>query len=128
MRYALLICCDQSAAVSDEEKTRREARLIAIRDQLQGLGLLAGSHWLQPADTALTVRCWDGGDVMITEGPFVQAREQLIGWFIAECKDQAEAIDLATTIPAAWYGAIEVRPACGTPRTSVWNPAPEEAA
>ena len=49
--------------------------------------------------------------MVITEGPFAQTREQLAGWFIAEGKDQDEAIDLATTIPAAWYGAIEVRPA-----------------
>jgi hypothetical protein len=48
--------------------------------------------------------------VVITEGPLAQTREQLAGWFIAECKDQDEAIELATTIPTAWYGAIEVRP------------------
>ena len=110
MRYALLICFDEYAAVSDEEKSRREAQFIAIRDRLQARGVLAGSHRLQPTETGRTVRCWDGGDVVITEGPFAQAREQLVGWFIAECKDQDEAIELATTIPAAWYGAIEVRP------------------
>ena len=110
MRYALLICCDQSAAVGDGERSRREAHLIAIRDRMQARGVLAGSHRLQPAQAARTVRCWDGGDVVITEGPFAQTREQLAGWFIVECKDQDEAIDLATTIPTAWYGAIEVRP------------------
>ena len=110
MRYALLICCDESAAVSDEEKSHREAQFIAIRDRMQARGLLAGSRRLQPAHTARTVRCWDGGDAVITEGSLAQTREQLAGWFIAECKDQDEAIELATTIPAAWYGAIEVRP------------------
>ena len=49
--------------------------------------------------------------MVITEGPSARTGEQLADWFIAECKDQDEAIDLATTIPAAWYGAIEVRPA-----------------
>jgi hypothetical protein len=115
MRYALLICFDQSAAVSDEEGSRRHAQFIAIRDRMQAHGvLLAGGQQLQPARTGHTVRCWPGGDVVITEGPFTQAREQLAGWLIAECQDQDEAIELATTIPAAWYGAIEVRPAQDT--------------
>jgi hypothetical protein len=112
MRYALLICYDESAPVSGEEKSRREAQFIAIRDRMHARAMLAGSHRLQPARTARTVRCWDGGDVVITEGPFAQGREQLIGWLIAECQDDNEAIDLATTIPAAWYGAVEVRPLC----------------
>ena len=111
MRYALLICYDESAAVSGEEKSRREAQLIAIQDRMQARAVLAGSYRLQPAPTARTVRCWDGGDVVITKGPFAETREQLAGWFIVECKDLDEAIDLATTIPVAWYGAIEVRPA-----------------
>ena len=111
MRYALLICCDESVAVSDEEKSRREAQFIAIRDRMEARGVLAGGHRLQPACTARTVRCWDGGDVMITECPHPRATEQLTCWFIAECKNQDEAIDLATTIPAAWYGTIVVGPA-----------------
>ena len=56
------------------------------------------------------MRCWDGGDVMIAEGPFAQTREQVTGLFIVECQDLTEAIQVATTIPAAWYGTVEVRP------------------
>jgi len=56
------------------------------------------------------VRCWDGGDVMLTDGPFAEIREQIAGLFIVECKDLDEAIEVATMVPAAWYGTVEVRP------------------
>jgi hypothetical protein len=47
---------------------------------------------------------------MISDGPFAKTREQIAGLFIVECKDLGEAIEVATTVPAAWYGTIEVRP------------------
>ena len=64
----------------------------------------------QPAVTATTVRAWDGGDVMIDGGPFAQTREQIVGFCMVDCKDLDEAIQVALKMPAAWYGAIEVRP------------------
>jgi hypothetical protein len=57
------------------------------------------------------VRCRDGGDIIITDGPAAQTREQLTGWVIAECEDLDGAVRLATTIPAARYGSVEIRPA-----------------
>jgi len=110
MYYALLIYYDQDAAVSPGESSRRQARFAAIRDWLQASGVLAGSQQLQPGRAAHTVRCWDGGDIMIADGPAAPTREQLSGWLIADCADLDQAIELATTIPAAWYGSIEVRP------------------
>jgi hypothetical protein len=47
---------------------------------------------------------------MIAEGPFAQTKEQVTGLFIVECRDLTEAIQVATTVPAAWYGTVEVRP------------------
>jgi hypothetical protein len=47
---------------------------------------------------------------MIADGPFAQTREQVSGVFIVDCKDLDEAIDVATRVPAAWYGTVEVRP------------------
>ena len=64
---------------------------------------------LQPSDTAATVRCWPGGDVMVAHGPVGDGKEQVTGLCIIECGDMDEAIDVATRIPAAWYGTIEVR-------------------
>ena len=85
-----------------------------ILDGLRARGVLADTQRLLPARSARIVRCWDGGDI-ITDGPAGQSREQLTGWVIAGCEDLDTAVRVATTVPAAWYGSIEVRPAGETP-------------
>ena len=114
MRYALLIYCHEDTAVSNRERQRREEQRTAVLNRLRARGVLANTQRLRPARAARTVRCWDGGDITITDGPAARAGEQLTGWIIAECEDLDSAVQLATTIPAAWYGSIEVRPADGT--------------
>jgi hypothetical protein len=110
MRYALLICSDESAAIGAEERARRATALRSFTGEMEERGTLLASEQLHRAETAATVRCWDGGDVMITDGPFAETREQIEGLLIVECKDLDEAIEVATTVPAAWYGTVEVRP------------------
>jgi hypothetical protein len=111
MRYALLIYCDEETAVSDRDRERREEQFTAIRDGLRARGVPADTQLLLPSRAARVVRCWDGGDIIITSGPAPQTREQLTGWVIAECDDLHAAVRLATTIPAAWHGSVEVRQA-----------------
>ena len=77
-------------------------------------GVLLASEQLHPTQTATSVRCWDGGDIMVCDGPFAETREQISGFFIVECKDLDEAIDVAASVPTAWYGTVEVRPVAGT--------------
>lgn len=114
MRYALLMCADESAVISHEERSRRVAAHAAFQDQMRERGVLLASEQLHPTQTATTVRCWDGGDIMISDGPFAETNEQISGVFIVECKDLDEAIDVATRVPAAWYGTVEVRPVVAT--------------
>jgi len=110
MRYALLMCTDESAAISAQERARRAAALSSFTDQMEARGTLLAGEQLHRTETATRVRCWDGGDVILTEGPFAETREQITGLFIVECKDLDEAIEVATAAPAAWYGTVEVRP------------------
>jgi hypothetical protein len=110
MRYALLMCTDESAAIGAGERARRAAALEVFTDQMTARGTLLTSEQLHRTETATRVRCWDGGDVMISEGPFTETTEQIAGLFIVECKDLDEAIKVATAVPAAWYGTVEVRP------------------
>ena len=110
MRYALLMSTDESVAVSAEEGTRRAAALEEFTDQMTMRGTLLASEQLHRTETATRVRCWDGGDVMTSDGPFAETAEQIAGVFIVECKDLDEAIEVATALPAAWYGTVEVRP------------------
>lgn len=110
MHYALLVGHDEAAMITEEERSRRHAALSSFAEQMQASGVLAGGERLQPADTAVTVRCWDGADVIVSDGPLAPSREQIAGVFVVDCKDLDEAITVATKVPAAWYGAVEVRP------------------
>jgi hypothetical protein len=110
MRYALLICADERAPVSPQERARRAAAFESVQDEMRLDGVLLGSERLRPTDTATTVRCWDGGDVVIAHGPFAETKEQIVGLLIVDCKDLDEAIEVAAKVPAAWYGTIEIRP------------------
>jgi hypothetical protein len=109
MRYVLLIREDESAVAGPQERSRRLAGLAAFRRGLEERGALVGAEELDPAETAATVRCWDGGDIVTTGGPFAGTSEQITGFAEVDCKDLDEAIEMATRIPAAWSGAIEVR-------------------
>jgi hypothetical protein len=74
--------------------------------------VIRGGAALYPTATATTVRVTGGkaGDVMTTDGPYAETKEALTGFYILECDDLDEAIATAATIPAAWDGAVEVRP------------------
>jgi hypothetical protein len=51
-----------------------------------------------------------GGEVLLSDGPFAESKEQMGGYHIIECADLDEAIEVATRHPVAKYGTIEVRP------------------
>lgn len=73
--------------------------------------ILRGGAALYPTSTATTVRVSEkGGDVVTTDGPYAETKEVLTGFFLLECADLDEAIAAAARIPAAWNGAVEVRP------------------
>ncbi len=80
-----------------------------------GKGLRDSGHWitgsaLQPTHSATTVRVRNG-QVSVTDGPFAETKEQLAGFYMIEARDLNEAISLASKIPPARTGSIEVRPA-----------------
>jgi hypothetical protein len=109
MRYALLITNDETAAISEAERSRREAAFSWFLDEMGTRGVLVYGGRLHGTETATTVRCWDGGDVDTTSGPLAESSEQLAGFMVVDCADLNEAIKVATTVPAAWYGSVEVR-------------------
>ena len=110
MRYALLVSYDENAEITAEERSRRAAGFASASARLRADRAYAGGLRLESASTAITVRCWDGGDVMVSPGPVAAVGEQLAACFVVDCPDADAAIELATHIPAAWYGSVEVRP------------------
>ena len=111
MKYMLLIHDDEKAwgKLSDAERQKIYAEYGAFSAELRAAGqYLAGSQ-LQPTSTATSVRLRDGKR-LVTDGPFAETREQLGGYYLVEAKDLNEAIQVASKIPAARNGSIEVRP------------------
>ena len=78
-------------------------------DGLRASGALLAAEALQPIETATTVRVRHG-KVMITDGPFAETKEQLAGFYLIDAADLDEAIQVASKIPPAREGSIEVRP------------------
>jgi hypothetical protein len=72
-------------------------------------GVLKHSEGLRPVADATTVRV-RGDEVLLTDGPFAETKDQVGGLSIIECEDLDEAIQIAAAHPSAAYGAIEVRP------------------
>jgi len=111
MRYALLICMDEVAyeARSPEEASATLAEYGAFGEEMGKRGVLQGGERLRPTTDATTVRVRDG-EVLTSDGPFAETKEQIGGFYLVDCKDLDEAIDVASNIPGARDGSIEVRP------------------
>ena len=111
MRYLCLIYGDenahQSMPQSDLQVMRRD--YFAFTDDIQKSGHYLGGSALQPTGTATTVRVREG-KVSTTDGPFAETREQLGGFYLVEARDLNEAIQVASRIPGARLGSVEVRP------------------
>jgi len=75
-------------------------------------GSIVASAVLHPTSTATVVRVVGarGGDVLTADGPYAETKEALTGYYLLEAADLDEAIAIAAQIPAAWAGAVEVRP------------------
>jgi hypothetical protein len=109
MRYALLICSDENAEISPGQRSARTAAFTAFQDKMQARGVLLGGDRLRPTASSTTVRV-RAGDVVIADGPFAETKEQIAGFYLVDCADLDEAVEVAAQIPAAQYGTIEVRP------------------
>ena len=115
MKYMLLIqqgdtptpqSPDEWARLSEDEQKAIYAAYQAINETP---GVSPGV-WMQPPETATTVRVQDG-KTLTTDGPFVAIKEALGGYLLFETDDLDAAIELASRIPAARMGgAVEVRP------------------
>ena len=114
MRYALLIVDAETANPSSDPPPADviEQVMNEYNDYTQMLrdrGVYLGGEALQPNPTATTVRVQDGRTIT-TDGPFIEAKEALGGFYLVEARDLDEAIEFAAACPGAKFGAIEIRP------------------
>jgi hypothetical protein len=109
MRYMLLIYGDESArgSGSEAEQQAEMAKWYAYTEEMRNAGVSSAGDALQP--TATTVRD-NGGEPLVTDGPFAETKEQLGGYYLLDVANLDEAIKWAQKCPGAKYGSIELRP------------------
>ena len=115
MKYALLIL-EGDATWSDlpeDEKARLRAeempRWLALMEELGKADAEMEGYELGARESAMVVRVRDG-ERLVTDGPFAETKEAIAGLFVVDLPDLDEALRLASLIPSAETGAIEVRP------------------
>lgn len=104
MKYLLLVYGEERLMA-----TVRDAECRDYSEPLYRTGLIVAADALEPVETATTVRVRDG-EVSVTDGPFAETKEQLAGFYLIDAEDLDQAIHLASGIPPARIGSIEIRP------------------
>ncbi len=92
-----------------EEAAQLQADWMTFLKEEKKSGHLLDQNGLEPGHTATTISVRNG-KLLTTDGPFVETKEQLGGYVVIQARDLNEAIQVASRIPAARYGSIEVRP------------------
>src|SRR5204862_175818 len=111
MKYLCLVYQEekQEVNVPAEQVEQAKKDYWAFAEDIKKSGHYVGSNGLKHTDAATTVRVRNG-KVSTTDGPFAETKEQLGGYFLIEAKDLNDAIQVASRIPGAKHGTIEVRP------------------
>jgi len=108
MKYLLLIYMEETAMTEAErEQCYKDSTQLA--HDLSARGQYLSANPLHPVSTATSVRVRDG-QRLVTDGPFAETREHLGGYFLVDARDLDEAITIASRIPAARKGTVEIRP------------------
>jgi hypothetical protein len=111
MQYLLMLYSNEAGwdSMSDAEKQQGYAAYMAYTEALKNAGALKGSNRLQPVSTATTLRLANGKPQVI-DGPYVDSKEQLGGYYLIDAPDLDAALAWAARCPGAGHGTIEVRP------------------
>jgi hypothetical protein len=110
--YVALLYYDRDRYWTEPPEIERSPEYTEFARRATEAGVMLGGEALHPVtmSTTITVSGGRGGDVMVTDGPYAEAKEVLGGYFLLQTADLDEAIAWAAQIPAAWSGKIEIRP------------------
>jgi hypothetical protein len=111
MKYLCLIYDEEQklGAMPKSESDAFMGEYFAFTDGIRKSGHYLGGNALQPVQTATTVRIRNG-KMSTTDGPFAETKEQLGGYYLIDARDLNDAIQVASRIPSARLGSVEVRP------------------
>jgi len=108
MKYMMFVCTDTEPETDESQIPDIEA-WVADND---AAGRRLEGNVLAPVTSATTVRV-RGGELLVTDGPFAETKEVIVGFDILECADLDEAIEVARTHPMAYSGRMELRAFAG---------------
>lgn len=110
MQFLLTLYADDAGwnQMTPEQQQQGVAAYAAYTQALQSAGVLRGSNRLRPADTATTLRTTNG-KVQVLDGPFIDSKEQLGGYYLLEVTDLDAALSWAGKCPGVGHGVVEVR-------------------
>jgi hypothetical protein len=116
MQYLLMLYANEAGwtQLSKIEQEQGVAAYSAYTEALAAAGALRGRNRLQPTSTATTVRTTNGKS-QVLDGPFVDSKEQLGGYYLIDVPDLDAALSWAARCPGAGHGVVEVRPLWVTP-------------
>jgi hypothetical protein len=111
MQYLLMAYVDEAGwpKMSKSDQEQGIAAYAAYSEALMTAGVMKGSNRLQPTSTATTVRNTNGKS-QVLDGPYVDSKEQLGGYFLIDVPNLDAALSWAARCPAAGHGVVEVRP------------------
>ncbi len=111
MQYMILIYSDERAwaQLSPDELGREMGAYFAYSEALVAAGVMRAGDELQPTSTARSITVRDGA-AHVADGPYVDTKEQLGGYYLIETASEAEAIEWAKKCPGAAHGGVELRP------------------
>ena len=114
MKYLCLIYDEEKnlASMAKSEMDALMGEYRAFGESIKASGHHLAGQQLQPVHTATSVRVRNG-KMSATDGPYAETKEQLGGFYMIEAKDLNDAIQVASRIPSAKIGTIEVRPIVG---------------
>lgn len=109
MNYLCLVYSEEHEPLSEQELKTLDRASLDYDVELEKSGHLITARALQSVETATTIRVRNT-QVSMTDGPFAETKEILTGFVLIDARDLNEALQLASGIPAARYGCVEVRP------------------
>ena len=114
MQYVMLVYQDEKAskAATDEQMAASLERFNAFHAEVAASGHMVDGFRLRHTDTATKVSVRQG-ETLTVDGPYAETKEQLGGFYVMECADLDEAVEIAARIPTAQSGYIEIRPVFG---------------
>jgi hypothetical protein len=99
----------ETQAMPPEQRGQLMAEFEQLMGEIHGSGELVATEALADPATTRTLRV-RGGLPAITDGPYLEAKEQLAGYFVVDCDSPERAVDIAARFPDALFGTIEIRP------------------